>query len=54
MIAYLEKYAQHMKEDKAGWKARIKPLTAEADTVKENMTILDARLEMKTNYGRLL
>jgi len=47
LTGYFEKYAENLKTEREALILRIQPLEAEANAIREDMTLLDAKLEMK-------
>ena len=47
LLEYLKKYSDNLKSEQKRLSEQLKPLDAEASQLREDMTILDTRLEMK-------
>jgi hypothetical protein len=47
LFDYLMKFTKNVEKEQAALKAQLKPLQQEANTVREDMTIIDAKLELK-------
>jgi inorganic triphosphatase YgiF len=47
LLKYFSKYVANLKDEQIALERQLKPLRVEADAVKEDMTIIDSKLEMK-------